>query len=153
MTSTHSFSPLAFRSSYDLVVHMYRRNPVEARLFLSATAVSMGLGLLGSYLFATLLTTATGTATTTPTAPTTQTAPTIATDTANTIDFLIALYLWHKALDWLCEMPAYLMQHRAVKQIAQDFERSCLDWYANHVSLESRERIDATKFHTQVLDM
>ena len=146
MTSTHSFSPLAFRSSYDLVVHMYRRNPVEARLYLSATAVSMGLGLLGSYLFATLLTTAT-------TTQTTQTAPTIATDTANTIDFLIALYLWHKALDWLCEMPAYLMQHRAVKQIAQDFERSCLDWYANHVSLESRERIDATKFHTQVLDM
>ena len=146
MTSTHSFSPLAFRSSYDLVVHMYRRNPVEARLYLSATAVSMGLGLLGSYLFATLLTTAT-------TTQTTQTAPTIATDTSDTIDFLIALYLWHKALDWLCEMPAYLMQHRAVKQIAQDFERSCLDWYANHVSLESRERIDATKFHTQVLDM
>lgn len=140
MTANNSFSPLAFRSSYDLVVHMYRRNPVEARLFLSATAVSMGLGLLGSYLFATLLTTATGTIQT-------------ALDASDTIDFLIALYLWHKALDWLCEMPAYLMQHRAVKQIAQDFERSCLDWYANHVSLESRERIDATKFHTQVLDM
>lgn len=110
MTSNGSFSPLAFRSSYDLVVHMYRRNPVEARLFLSATAVSMGLGLLGSYLFATLLTTTQTTAqTTTQTAQTAQ----MMTD-IDTIDFLIALYLWHKALDWLCEMPAFLLQHRAV---------------------------------------
>jgi hypothetical protein len=51
-----AFSPLAFRSTYSLVVYMYRRNPVEARLFLSSTAVSLGLGLVGSYLYASILT-------------------------------------------------------------------------------------------------
>ncbi len=69
------------------------------------------------------------------------------------LDILIAMFLWHKALDWLCEMPLFVMQHRAVQKIGQDFERQCLDWYATRVSLESRERIDATKFHAQVAEM
>jgi hypothetical protein len=83
MSSMESFSPLHFESTYDLVVYMYKSNPTESRLFLSSTAVSLGLGLIGSYLYASLLTYGQSIH---PSRPTTE--------EYSILDILIAMYLW-----------------------------------------------------------
>jgi hypothetical protein len=126
-----SFSPREYRSTYSLVIDLFYQNPVAARLFLSVTLVSVGLGIVGSYLYSLL----------------------ISTDQSDPIRYLLLLYLAHKALDWLCELPIYTMQHRAVHTITQYFETKCLEWYSTHVSMEDRERIDANKFHSAVIDI
>lgn len=125
------FSPRHYHSTYALVLDLFRKNPEAARVFASVTFVSVCIGILGSYLYSLILT----------------------TNTNEPVLVLVLAYLGHKTLDWICELPIYMLQQRSVQVISSYFEEKCLEWYSVRVSLESRERVDASKFHSAVQDL
>jgi hypothetical protein len=90
--SVMSFSPLFFSSTYSLLYDLFVREPVAARLFVSATLASSIISIIGSYIYSQILVNAD---------PNLQT-------------FLLVLFYGHKMFDILCEMPIFILSRKAI---------------------------------------